>query len=116
MTPSPPERIFHIATAADWRRTLASGTYTTSTIGAPSRRRGSSTPAGVTRCRACSTATTAAPASTSCCSRSTPSRLTHAEVRVEPVGVFLEFTKSFGFGINCYYDKSMLTVRYKLWE
>jgi len=28
-----PERIFHIATAADWRRTLATGTYTTSTIG-----------------------------------------------------------------------------------
>ena len=28
-----PERIFHIATAADWRRTLASGTYTTSTVG-----------------------------------------------------------------------------------
>jgi uncharacterized protein (DUF952 family) len=33
VTPSPPERIFHIATAADWRRTLESGTYTTSTIG-----------------------------------------------------------------------------------
>jgi uncharacterized protein (DUF952 family) len=28
-----PERIFHIATAADWRRTLERGTYTTSTIG-----------------------------------------------------------------------------------
>jgi uncharacterized protein (DUF952 family) len=28
-----PERIFHIATAADWRKTLATGTYTTSTIG-----------------------------------------------------------------------------------
>ena len=28
-----PERIFHIATAADWRRTLETGTYTTSTIG-----------------------------------------------------------------------------------
>lgn len=33
MTASPPERIFHIATAADWRRTLESGTYTTSTVG-----------------------------------------------------------------------------------
>ena len=33
MTPPPPERIFHIATAADWRRTLESGTYTTSTVG-----------------------------------------------------------------------------------
>ncbi|MDR7251175.1 uncharacterized protein (DUF952 family) [Nocardioides sp. BE266] len=33
MTASPPERIFHIATAADWRRTLGSGTYTTSTVG-----------------------------------------------------------------------------------
>lgn len=33
MTSSPPERIFHIATAADWRRTLESGTYTTSTVG-----------------------------------------------------------------------------------
>lgn len=33
MTSPPPERIFHIATAADWRRTLASGTYTTSTVG-----------------------------------------------------------------------------------
>ena len=28
-----PERIFHIATAADWRQTLETGTYTTSTIG-----------------------------------------------------------------------------------
>lgn len=28
-----PERIFHIATDADWRRTLDSGTYTTSTVG-----------------------------------------------------------------------------------
>jgi len=28
-----PERIFHIATAADWRRTLDTGTYTTSTVG-----------------------------------------------------------------------------------
>jgi uncharacterized protein (DUF952 family) len=28
-----PERIFHIATAEDWRRTLKTGTYTTSTIG-----------------------------------------------------------------------------------
>ena len=33
MTEPAPERIFHIATAADWRRTLASGTYTTSTAG-----------------------------------------------------------------------------------
>ena len=28
-----PERIFHIATATDWRATLATGTYTTSTVG-----------------------------------------------------------------------------------
>jgi len=28
-----PERIFHIATAADWRHALETGTYTTSTIG-----------------------------------------------------------------------------------
>ncbi len=33
MTATQPERIFHIATAADWRRTLESGTYTTSTMG-----------------------------------------------------------------------------------
>jgi len=33
VTATPLERIFHIATAADWRRTLASGTYTTSTVG-----------------------------------------------------------------------------------
>lgn len=33
MTSPTPERIFHIATAADWRRTLESGTYTTSTVG-----------------------------------------------------------------------------------
>ena len=33
MTASPPERIFHIATAADWRRALGTGTYTTSTLG-----------------------------------------------------------------------------------
>ena len=33
VTSSPPERIFHIATAADWGRTLETGTYTTSTVG-----------------------------------------------------------------------------------
>lgn len=33
MTDARPERIFHIATAADWRATLATGTYTTSTVG-----------------------------------------------------------------------------------
>jgi uncharacterized protein (DUF952 family) len=33
VTATPPERIFHIATAADWRRTVDSGTYTTSTVG-----------------------------------------------------------------------------------
>ena len=33
MTTTPPERIFHIATAADWRAALESGTYTTSTVG-----------------------------------------------------------------------------------
>ncbi len=33
MTEPPPERIFHIATAADWRRALGTGTYTTSTVG-----------------------------------------------------------------------------------
>ena len=33
MTQPAPERIFHIATVADWRRTLESGTYTTSTAG-----------------------------------------------------------------------------------
>ena len=33
VTSPTPERIFHIATAADWRRTLDSGTYTTSTVG-----------------------------------------------------------------------------------
>ena len=33
MTATPPERIFHIATESDWRRTLETGTYTTSTVG-----------------------------------------------------------------------------------
>lgn len=33
MTETPPERIFHIATAADWRRATETGAYTTSTIG-----------------------------------------------------------------------------------
>ena len=33
MTEAAPERIFHIATVADWKRTLGSGTYTTSTVG-----------------------------------------------------------------------------------
>lgn len=33
MTATQPDRIFHIATAADWRRTLETGTYTTSTMG-----------------------------------------------------------------------------------
>lgn len=33
MTATQPERIFHIATAADWRRATETGTYTTSTIG-----------------------------------------------------------------------------------
>jgi len=33
VTDPAPDRIFHIATAADWRRTLGTGTYTTSTVG-----------------------------------------------------------------------------------
>lgn len=33
VTSSTPQRIFHIATDADWRRTLETGTYTTSTVG-----------------------------------------------------------------------------------
>jgi uncharacterized protein (DUF952 family) len=33
VTSPTPERIFHIATEADWRRTLETGTYTTSTVG-----------------------------------------------------------------------------------
>lgn len=33
MTSPTPERIFHIATDDDWRRTLESGSYTTSTAG-----------------------------------------------------------------------------------
>jgi uncharacterized protein (DUF952 family) len=33
VTETAPDRIFHIATAADWRRTLESGSYTTSTVG-----------------------------------------------------------------------------------
>jgi uncharacterized protein (DUF952 family) len=33
VTEAAPERIFHIATVADWKRTLGSGTYTTSTVG-----------------------------------------------------------------------------------
>ena len=33
MTETAPDRIFHIATAADWRQTLESGSYTTSTVG-----------------------------------------------------------------------------------
>ena len=33
MTEPAPDRIFHVATAADWRRTLQTGTYTTSTVG-----------------------------------------------------------------------------------
>ncbi len=32
-TDGPPKRIFHIATDADWRRALETGTYTTSTVG-----------------------------------------------------------------------------------
>ncbi len=33
MTETARDRIFHIATAADWRRTLETGSYTTSTVG-----------------------------------------------------------------------------------
>ena len=33
MTEPAPDRIFHVATAADWRRTLETGSYTTSTVG-----------------------------------------------------------------------------------
>lgn len=33
MSDPAPERIFHIATAADWRRALETGSYTTSTVG-----------------------------------------------------------------------------------
>jgi uncharacterized protein (DUF952 family) len=33
VTATPSERIFHIATESDWRRTLETGSYTTSTVG-----------------------------------------------------------------------------------
>lgn len=33
MTPPPPERIFHIATLADWEQAQRTGRYTTSTVG-----------------------------------------------------------------------------------
>jgi len=33
MSSAVPERIFHIATASEWRTTLETGTYTTSTVG-----------------------------------------------------------------------------------
>ena len=33
MTDPAPDRIFHIATAADWRTAVRTGTYTTSTVG-----------------------------------------------------------------------------------
>ena len=33
MTETAPQRIFHIATATDWRRALESGAYATSTVG-----------------------------------------------------------------------------------
>ena len=33
MTVTPPERIFHLATADDWRKALGTGAYTTSTVG-----------------------------------------------------------------------------------
>jgi uncharacterized protein (DUF952 family) len=33
VTDPAPDRIFHIATAADWKRTRETGTYTTSTVG-----------------------------------------------------------------------------------
>ena len=33
MTDAVPDRIFHIATAAEWRTALGTGTYTTSTVG-----------------------------------------------------------------------------------
>ena len=33
MTDPAPNRIFHVATAADWRRAVETGTYTTSTVG-----------------------------------------------------------------------------------
>ncbi|RYB91054.1 DUF952 domain-containing protein [Nocardioides oleivorans] len=33
MSNAVPERIFHIATASEWRTTLETGTYTTSTVG-----------------------------------------------------------------------------------
>jgi uncharacterized protein (DUF952 family) len=33
VAPTPPQRIFHIATRADWEQAKRSGTYTTSTVG-----------------------------------------------------------------------------------
>ena len=86
MTPSPPERIFHIATAADWRRTLESGTYTTSTIGRSLEEEGFIHASRRDQVQGVFDRYYRGAGEHLVLLTIDPSRLTDAEVRVEPVG------------------------------
>jgi uncharacterized protein (DUF952 family) len=81
-----PERIFHIATAADWRRTLASGTYTTSTIGRSLEEEGFIHASRREQVQGVFDRYYRAAGEHLVLLTIDPARLTHAEVRVEPVG------------------------------
>ena len=82
----PPERIFHIATAADWRRTLDDGTYTTSTVGVSLEEEGFIHASRREQVQGVFDRYYAALGEDLVLLTIDPARLTDAEVRVEAVG------------------------------
>ena len=86
VTDPAPERIFHIATAADWRRTLETGTYTTSTVGRTLAEEGFIHASRRDQVQGVFDRYYAGLGEHLVLLTIDPARLTDAEVRVEPVG------------------------------
>ncbi|MCF6379701.1 DUF952 domain-containing protein [Nocardioides KLBMP 9356] len=86
MTDRVPDRIFHVATAADWRRTLETGTYTTSTVGRTLAEEGYIHASRRDQVQGVFDRYYAGLGEDLVLLSIDPARLTEAEVRVEPVG------------------------------
>lgn len=80
------ERIFHIATAADWQRAMETGTYTTSTIGRSLDEEGFIHASRRDQVQGVFDRYYRDAGEHLVLLTIDPSRLAHAEVRVEPVG------------------------------
>jgi uncharacterized protein (DUF952 family) len=81
-----PDRLLHIATEADWRRTLASGTYTTSTVGRTLEEEGFIHASRPDQVQGVFDRYYRSLGERLVLLTIDPTRLTDAEVRVEPVG------------------------------